>query len=398
MNYPIMTRTFHAVGHGCFVTEIFKSQKCNDVKVVYDCGGKKKLVEKEINNIFNADDIIDLLFISHFDNDHINGLRTLLNRCQQIDKLYIPFLSEKGKIVMAFSCLANEETITNEYLDDYLNITFRLIFEPENLFKGKNTEIKKVLPINYDSGISDDRTKVVSSNTELEINKIIKDWVYVPFVHGDEQYYKIIINKIKSDSVLKQYIDVNDNLKKREFLNDIKNRIKLSNNKVSGGSDIELCQYLKNFFEQNGGSNENSLILYSGNVSLFNFYIRNFSSCCNLCCLRCFNDYYIKAGCLYFGDYNASKYFNDSKDEDFFKKYLNKCDTILLPHHGSLESFSNNLFEYGFKLAVACHDIRDRYGHPSPRVCKNLLLNNRRIISVTEETFTSASFKIYYER
>ena len=121
MNYPIMIRTFHAVGHGCFVTERFKSQKGNDeIKVVYDCGGLKKTVDKEINNTFIKDDEIYALCISHFDRDHINGLPTLLERCKTIKNVWLPYLTKKEKTVIALNYFAkNDGIIDSKYLSFY---------------------------------------------------------------------------------------------------------------------------------------------------------------------------------------------------------------------------------------------------------------------------------------
>ena len=51
---------------------------------MYDCGSSDKypreqgLLENEVKDFFNAGDIIDILFFSHFDSDHENGIKHLM--------------------------------------------------------------------------------------------------------------------------------------------------------------------------------------------------------------------------------------------------------------------------------------------------------------------------------
>ena len=74
-----MIRTFHPIGQGAFYTEEF-----NNFTAVYDCGSETDLplLHHEIRETFSAHQHINALFISHFDNDHINGLEYLLNYCR----------------------------------------------------------------------------------------------------------------------------------------------------------------------------------------------------------------------------------------------------------------------------------------------------------------------------
>ena len=90
-------RILHPVGQGAFFTEQFLDENGTSVlNVVYDCGSftsQPNLVEYEIRNTFEKNAHIDLLFISHFDEDHVNGLMTLQNKTK-IDKdtkVIIPF-------------------------------------------------------------------------------------------------------------------------------------------------------------------------------------------------------------------------------------------------------------------------------------------------------------------
>ena len=72
-----LVRTFHPVGHGAFCTERFYDARNNNIaNIVYDCGTKTNIgnLLTHINKEFTPADTINAVFISHFHEDHINGL------------------------------------------------------------------------------------------------------------------------------------------------------------------------------------------------------------------------------------------------------------------------------------------------------------------------------------
>ena len=75
-----MKRILHPVGHRTFFTEQFYETGTNKnvFNVVYDCGvkGNHSLLEQEIDGAFSKSDSphVDFLFISHLDEDHVNGI------------------------------------------------------------------------------------------------------------------------------------------------------------------------------------------------------------------------------------------------------------------------------------------------------------------------------------
>src|SRR5574344_1754172 len=93
-----LIRTIHAVGHGGFFTEKFCDTEREEMifNVVYDCGirGKVNILKSHITQAFQKNEKIDVLFISHFDSDHVNGLRYLdsnSNLDSKSTKVFIPF-------------------------------------------------------------------------------------------------------------------------------------------------------------------------------------------------------------------------------------------------------------------------------------------------------------------
>lgn len=103
-----MTRAFHAIGQGAFYTEKFE----NGFTIVYDCGGQnKKFIVNKIQEVFQKNEKIDILFISHFHNDHINGVDFLLEYCD-VKKVVLPFLHDNMKIQFIIENLKNSDLAT----------------------------------------------------------------------------------------------------------------------------------------------------------------------------------------------------------------------------------------------------------------------------------------------
>lgn len=93
MSYMRMYRVIHPVGQGAFYTEHFKDKDHNDIAmIVYDCGTTKKVekerLKEEINRLPEGKDV-DILFISHFDNDHVCGIKELM-KGRKIKRVVIP--------------------------------------------------------------------------------------------------------------------------------------------------------------------------------------------------------------------------------------------------------------------------------------------------------------------
>lgn len=95
----MVKRIFHPIGQGAFYSE-----RHDGFNMVYDCGGlpKTKLSEKLVKQSFRKSDSIDILFISHFDSDHINQIATLKNHCSKIKVVVLPLLEEFEQKMLTF--------------------------------------------------------------------------------------------------------------------------------------------------------------------------------------------------------------------------------------------------------------------------------------------------------
>lgn len=95
-----MARTFHPIGQGAFYSEEFFNSEQNCVfRIVYDCGSLKYCglqrnsdgtpleredIEERVKRAFPNGYGIDILFVSHFDEDHVNLIPYLTERIRRL--------------------------------------------------------------------------------------------------------------------------------------------------------------------------------------------------------------------------------------------------------------------------------------------------------------------------
>lgn len=89
-------KCFHAVGNGTLFTGQITNVigGCAAFNWIYDCGStSEKVVLKTVSNLpnwFGPANKLDMLVLSHFDKDHINGLEALL-KSYYVKRLVLPF-------------------------------------------------------------------------------------------------------------------------------------------------------------------------------------------------------------------------------------------------------------------------------------------------------------------
>ena len=88
-------RFIFPVGQGGFALE-----RIDDHVVVYDCGSdtSDSMVECCIDLVSSYIDHVDLLFISHFDKDHVNGIRYLLSKVK-VSRAFVSWIASELRFV-----------------------------------------------------------------------------------------------------------------------------------------------------------------------------------------------------------------------------------------------------------------------------------------------------------
>lgn len=375
------TRTFHPVGHGAFYTETIVSNQ-RTYNIVYDCGldtkkyssdFKKKDLKIYIDNLYCEDDIIDLLFISHFHDDHINGIEFLKDRCKKIEKVVMPLLDNEKK-ALAHLSLALEGGDTT------------IINDPQSYF-GQETRIIYVNPISDDNNekpnsyyLNDFRPNATTINSGDKILVDI-DWYYIPFNYKQNVRFEAFCDQladiIGDDENLKEFKEALEN---PLLTIDIDTVVKIIKN-------TESKNKLKKAYEEagktGGGIKEQplnlvSLILYSGDK---NTKIKT----CNkkICYDRCFRKN--SSGCLYLGDTNLNQIGIVSDIKRHLASFWKTITIMQVPHHGAEPNYNSTIMLHpSIKFVFISHKEGDSL-HPAINVVNDLTFMNKYVFKVTEE-------------
>lgn len=385
-------RTFHPVGQGAFYSERFydKSKNSAVYNMVFDCGaarGYESKAEHIVSQSFTKNDVIDYLFISHLDYDHVSLVKTLLSSVKRVDNIILPFMTEEDMVIeLAYHRLSGDNYMTwfirrivnhmnGNWDGDFSNGDYNVHFVGDHDETDKTDKTDKTT-----------NSKTWRSGDDSSGNRI-QGWVFIPYNVNYRSRKLDLINKLQDLFVIKGFVNgltkiCGDNVKTGSDLYE-----KLKEDSFVGKiiENTTLRRYIKQAYEKvEGGINENSLLLYSGPSSNnvdhwwyeegclmndnFNYY---------RCRYRC-----LRVACLYTGDSNCD--LTDWKNSKYNSVWEN-IGTIQLPHHGSVESFDvdKNTIERSYVFPVSCGSTNS-YGHPSGRVLAYLMTHGCIVRIITE--------------
>jgi hypothetical protein len=350
----VFKRVLHPVGQGAFFTEQFYDESGKVVhNVVYDCGSLcslPNLVEYEIRNTFEKNAHIDLLFISHFDKDHVNGLMKLHSQTK-IDKdtkVIIPFRYPYLLMVMD-----EDYPMLARFVMQLFNIGAQVVGIDENADDNRLGE-----PIDI-GGL--DGNKPLGGKKVIRLDKVL--WYYYPFMLPDQSsLQKVFEGKVKG---IVNLDDPNEILTKRKELRNIYKTI----GKTKGGVTK---------------INVNTLFMLSFpavNVA----YNTNIWHQINLCGN-------IAPTCFYTGDSNLKGNGYDVVKQrvtdilDIYSKGT-KVWMMQVPHHGSDKCFPEKMADRGdvfFECAFVNCNPWHRQKVFDSGIIGEFTRNNKTLLLVTE--------------
>ena len=367
-----MQRIFHPVGQGGFYSESFKAEN-NNFNVVYDCGSISRGVDKVISNSFDKNEDIDILFISHFDSDHVNKINILKNSVGKIKTVIMPLLSEEDKdfLLLVYKWLGSEYKNSLDILNnpkEFFGSETKIIWVREvveSRDEESNQEIRDVAEIEDGAEIKSGE----NINFSLEGRKF---WIYKPYNYKNKIRHKELLKKFRENNIL-----IND-LKDIEY---IFNHIK----------EIRKC-----YKEVEGSINQNSLVLYSNlieykdSTACIYIYIREDYWKFHPFWRYCFSKNQFNLGCIYTGDVHLKTIVDDFKNKIKRCKYYLPVNTIQVPHHGSKNGFDIdffNDFSEGRRRIISpiSFGLSNPYGHPSNMVIKQLTSECHLPVYVTND-------------
>ena len=356
----IMQRVFMPVGQGAFYIEKFN----DGFTVVYDCGSYKNtsIVEENIENSI-LDKKIDLLVISHYHEDHINGLEYLFNKFD-IKRMLMPYLDLTEKKESFID--ADIKNSSNDFYKDFC-------VDPNEVLSrkfGKSSEIIFVYP-EQNPPASPNEIDIqnlndnINSGDKITYKNKINDytWSYIPF-------------NFQNTSRTKQFEKLTEHLN-LDTIDEFKDYY------IQNKDDF-IKIYKKDMV---GDINTNSLVLYSGVYS--NIQTTAYSR------KKSFSFIQNISGCLYLGDYDVKGSQKMKEFDEKYKSFYKEISTIQIPHHGSKHNYNQRLNFKPNIISVISAGINNKFEHPHNETLKQIAIQNGIVILVTEEEETKLTQSIY---
>lgn len=347
-------RTIHPVGQGAFYTETLHRPGLNDDKhIVYDCGVKPyshRLVE-EICNFLPENSTIDVLFISHFHTDHVNGIK-LLGKKYNIKYVVLPQIKDYEW----FYIIENYLTTGNADVNIVSNVQKSI----------GDAKIIEVAPIGGDENVkvSDESSQFDNVGDSLfnGFSPLVIDNSFFAIWHY------IVVNPLKKCDLdaLRTALENIDYEDRKLTIDDLQD----PNILTSVRKDLQEV-YSREF----KGENEYSMCVLSELADRTRYYTYSGYNVKNSRCRECWHYMHYEEsfhrrdvdGGLYCGDAD----FMHCDTLECLKKRLTGREKFVgllqLPHHGSKENFSIDMLNWfnHVRVSFACYGSPNRYNHPS---------------------------------
>lgn len=350
-------RNIHPIGQGAFYTETLHRPNSNDDKhIVYDCGvlPYSRRLEEEIGNFLPKDSTIDILFLSHFHADHVNGVQKLAKK-YRIRHVVLPQIDDYEWFYIL------ENYLTTDDVNVALISNIRAAVGDANLVQvapiGENGE---GTVSNENTAIDGLANRVINGLSPIVVdNKDFVLWHFIvvnPLLKGNIETLKAEIQNVNYNG---RKLSIED-MHNPNILPVVRKDLQAVYSKVfKGGNEYSMCMLseLADRYQYESFSTFNRIKCHNDFCCRYGY------------CLEDCNNYRIDGG-LYCGDAD----FLHCDTLHCLKKRLDgrerNVGLLQLPHHGSKENFNVDLLNWlrSLRVSFACFGNPNRYNHPSSDV------------------------------
>lgn len=365
MEKQLISRIFYPIGQGAFYAELHK-----DFNIVYDCGNWKRTTISGhiVSQSFTSNDVIDILFISHFDWDHISRIETLRDTVKHIKCVIMPLLHDEEKIF-----ITNIHRVLGYSSSTLINNPIQFFGEEVKIIYVQSSEIQEIL--NDDSlEIDNINSSIIKSGVKISLGSIDYNWVFIPFNIENSSRSKLLESKLVAKG-----FDIDRLRKDPDY----------TINKIKATTEKNKIKQVYNSIK--GRINQNSMIVYSGCHkpidAIINWSHKDINSIYP-------PHYYLSYGynetemvsCIYTGDVDL----NAVSLECIFKRYWRYVGAVQVPHHGSLSDFDSGFMNKRGLVCPISFGKNNTYGHPSLNVISKIRSKGCIPLNVTEDLDTGA--------
>ena len=383
---------FRPVGQGCFFTGIYTKKAKQVFNFVYDCGTNSsgsylddaiKQFKSDITSAGNKP-IIDLLMISHFDDDHVIGVLELLKdvKCRY---LVMPFLSvyerlavfSKGgpKAEWHKSFLRNPQNFINTNDFDVDNIIF---IDGNNQYTEETP--RTVFPINRDSFSPKSNTTPSTIYGEDDEMKFENKFHYfkMPFELEAQDIgfqFKFYVKPYPEDLISKFHDEI-----KVKFLG------RIISDLFNDYDRLQLKGLYKKIFKDRNKSGlcvavvkkTSACVHYHDKPNLFFPYLKR------------------QTALMLTGDTSLKTKKNIGVFLEYYKEEMDNVLMFQIPHHGSKYDSRLDIGSglWNFPMFVINHGSK-RTSHPHPDVRSFVITNKKNVWFNTEVSEVKIVYYLY---
>ena len=376
----MVSRCFAHVGQALFAVERY----CEHT-IVFDCGGEDQdMVKRAIYDVFRDDEIIDILFISHYDRDHINGIQFLLKN-HTVRHIVLPMIEEPTKAIMAHGMLDAGDNDGAHFVLNPVQLVSN--FVQRNRLDGYDSDYPKVHYVQpwteeTNRGLRDvgeegyprvsdidEIGEYIAAGVALTINRKTRwceqvcqkpnpkcpcRWIYLPFNR----------QVMTSDQVQAFWRELGmpENSKCDDVLpgwEDVRKQIKSAWSTATGLRKSDINDY--------------SMTLYSGCRFPLHFN-----------------------ACLFTGDYNARSYMTELRTA--YKILWDNIRVIQIPHHGSQNNFHKDLIiHHGVHVISNRNQPKNNRQVNDTAVINKILSRGEYVAKTSHQNFYTPNEDYYWD-
>lgn len=394
-----VTLVQHAVGQGgLFCGTLTLGKK--PLRWVYDCGSNQTGdLAREIGRVARGGDL-DLLFLSHLDSDHVNGVDQLLSRIK-VREVVLPYLDETALLAMLVQ-EAGHDTLSGMFVEAVSDLAGWFGSRGVEMITfvdwgdGEDTEGPIVPRVPEDGSEGDCHSKwttearpiealiadphqgqgiaqiqrVASGAAQIAIsNTSALNWVLIPYVHQP------------SAKLMKAFNDALD----AEF--------KTTDKKVIArtAKDRTVRAKLRNCYNELWSDhNLVSMTLYAGPIQQqgddveLRIRLHHWDRYWHL------RDASEAGGWMLTGDAHLDGLRRRQRFLKFYDTYLPLINVLMLPHHGSIHNHSDEVLDAMPELRIGFAAAgRNSYGHPHDDVRDAVQAHRRAVFHRVREKQSS---------
>lgn len=385
----------YPVGQGLFYAgKLIKDDK-EEFNFIYDCGSnsKKESLTKCISEYktFNGTKDIDMLVVSHFDSDHINGLKELTNK-YNVKRVFFPYIKNmdinlvsyalktlrlmrviqlKTKVIL-MSIPKNDGAPKN----NPKKMSMRKDGNPDDL-KNKNLQLPSLDELELQA--SENATQL-----EFQVSKTSKH------LKGDlDKLFKFLVFKNNQFRVFDWIFDFYNYPLPKDELRGINTSFRtfIHRNKIKNFYDFINCERVWKAFYKS---------VYTNNIKEYKFMNSNNISLCMMHAPKRVLTSTERIATLLTGDLNLK---HDDIFADFNKKYsyiMSKLKAFFVPHHGSRNNWNDKLLYRYCKDTLSIITAGSGNVHPDFEVISKIILSKNDLVCITEK-FDSYKYTLEQE-